>query len=117
MQSSQTEATLRYPSGISSSSQGSSFRPAEPIRRIQVFGGPLLQPLILEVEDAGNGQTLVADDLVSSYGVGDTLGEALEEFLEMLLELRQELDESRGELARPLAEQLRILDFFLSPLH
>ena len=87
------------------------------VQQIRVFGGPLLQPLILEVEEVDNGQTLVADDLLSTYGVGDTVDEAVAEFLEMLLEYRHELHESRAELSRELRLQLRILEFFLGHLH
>ena len=117
MQSSQSDAILKFPSGISSSHDSAPVPSAAASQQIQIYGGPLLHPLVLEVEEVELGQVLVSDGLVSTYGVGDTLGEAVDEFLEMLLDYHRELDESRGELSRSLREELRVLEYFLGQLH
>ena len=111
-----TEAAFRFPVGGSHSSAPNEVA-YKPLQQIRVSGGRLLRPLILTVEETEDGQTVVADELLSSYGVGDTVEEAVDEFLEMLFDYYSELHQSRDELSRFLLRQLRVLEYFLGPLH
>lgn len=94
-----------------------SYKARRPEYQIQLRGGPLVSSLDLSVEEIEDGQVLVADDLLSTYGVGDTVGEAVVELLEMFVDYHAELDASRGSLSSFLLRQLRIRDYCLGPLH
>ena len=111
-----TETEARLTAGVTDSAAEQELV-YEPFYQIQVSGGPLLSRLILSVEKTEDGQTIVADELLSTYGVGDTVREALDEFMSMLLDYYEELSESRVDLSRFLSRQLHILERVLGETH
>ncbi len=89
--------------------------PEDATSRMRVTGGALLSPLEITVERTEDGQAVVADELLSSYGVGDTVPEAVGDLLDMMLDYYSELHESRHELSQHLQRQLYMLRYFLGP--
>ncbi len=102
------------PSAVSSSADDYPYEPHPVVFRVQ--GPGLKRPLLLSGQEIDAGQTMVCDEILSAYGVGDSLDEALEDFLDMLFETRAELDQSRSELSQHLAHQLHMLEYFLGPV-
>lgn len=73
-------------------------------------GYSLTQPIMLDVEITRQGQFIVSNSTLETYGVGETPQEALEEFSSMLLDFYHELVDSEENLSvhyRRILQRLR----------
>ncbi len=89
--------------------------PREHLDQFRVTGAAFRHPLLVSMEQIEDGQVLVADELLSCYGVGDSPEEAVEDLAVMLMEHQADLAEAPDKLSAHLRRQLRMLDYFLGP--
>lgn len=114
MLSTASDDFLPFPGGVNTTGSGEIKADTYP-QQYRLSGGPFLHPLLVTVEEIEDDQFLAADELLSSYGVGNSVDEAIDDLITMLSEYHAELVESRHHLSRHLRQQLRLLTHFLGP--